>query len=104
MVCCAAGMHAVRLSFGSDAELEASTIFLKQSHPLNYTAAVKKSQVRLGRAIAVWPTLQRCHPADGDHITCLNELLVVAHCASCSHGNKTCFATAARYAKCSNVV
>jgi hypothetical protein len=40
-------MHAVRLSFDSDAELEASTAFLKQLHPLNYTAAVKKSQVKV---------------------------------------------------------
>jgi hypothetical protein len=40
-------MHAVRLSFDSDAELEASTAFLKQLHPLDYTAAVKKSQVKV---------------------------------------------------------
>jgi hypothetical protein len=39
-------MHSVRLSFENDAELEQSTIFLRKSHPLNYTAAVKKSQVR----------------------------------------------------------
>lgn len=43
---CAAGMHSVRLSFENDAELEQSTIFLRKSHPLNYTAAVKKSQVQ----------------------------------------------------------
>lgn len=35
------------LSFGSDSELEQSTNFLKLAHPLNFTAAVKKSQVGL---------------------------------------------------------
>jgi hypothetical protein len=39
-------MHSVTLSFGSDSELEQSTNFLKLAHPLNFTAAVKKSQVR----------------------------------------------------------
>lgn len=34
------------LSFDSDSQLEQSTNFLKLAHPLNYTAAVKKSQVR----------------------------------------------------------
>lgn len=34
------------LSFENDAQLEQSTNFLKLAHPLNYTAAVKKSQVR----------------------------------------------------------
>ena len=41
----AAGMHTVRLSFENDSQLEQSINFLKLAHPLNYTAAVKKSQV-----------------------------------------------------------
>jgi hypothetical protein len=42
-----AGMRSVVLSFGDDRQLEQSTAFLLQAHPLNYTAAVKKSQVHV---------------------------------------------------------
>lgn len=38
-------MHTVTLNFENDSQLEQSTHFLKVAHPLNYTAAVKKSQV-----------------------------------------------------------
>lgn len=53
-----AGMHSVSLSFETDVELEQSTNFLKLAHPLNYTAAVKKSQVRRGPAHAAAHTTQ----------------------------------------------
>jgi hypothetical protein len=39
------GMRGVVLSFGDDAQLAASIDFLRRTHPLNHTAAVKKSQV-----------------------------------------------------------
>eukprot|EP00882_Tetradesmus_deserticola_P022278 GHRQ01024176.1.p1 GENE.GHRQ01024176.1~~GHRQ01024176.1.p1 ORF type:complete len:414 (+),score=204.30 GHRQ01024176.1:79-1320(+) len=40
-----AGMHGIVLGFDTDSQLEQSTRFLQIVHPLNYTAAVKKSQV-----------------------------------------------------------
>jgi hypothetical protein len=40
-----AGMHGIVLSFENDSQLEQSMRFLQKVHPLNYTAAVKKSQV-----------------------------------------------------------
>eukprot|EP00775_Hariotina_reticulata_P013221 gene13221-13351_t len=40
-----AGMKNVILSFESDSQLEQCTRFLHRAHPLNYTAAVKKSQL-----------------------------------------------------------
>jgi hypothetical protein len=40
-----AGMHGIVLSFDNDNQLEQSTRFLQKVHPLNYTAAIKKSQV-----------------------------------------------------------
>ncbi|WIA40102.1 hypothetical protein OEZ86_013510 [Tetradesmus obliquus] len=39
------GMHGIVLSFDNDSQLEASLRFLQKAHPLNYTAAIKKSQV-----------------------------------------------------------
>lgn len=42
---CPAGMHGIVLSFDNDSQLEQSTRFLQKVHPLNYTAAIKKSQV-----------------------------------------------------------
>jgi hypothetical protein len=38
-------MHGIVLSFENDSQLEQSMRFLQKVHPLNYTAAVKKSQV-----------------------------------------------------------
>jgi hypothetical protein len=38
-------MRGVVLSFGDDSQLAASIDFLRRVHPLNHTAAVKKSQV-----------------------------------------------------------
>jgi hypothetical protein len=38
------GMRAVTLGFADDAQLVASTEFLRRAHPLNHTAPVKKSQ------------------------------------------------------------
>lgn len=47
----AAGMRHVVLSFGDDQQLQAATAFLHKAHPLNYTAAVKKSQVGAWRRV-----------------------------------------------------
>lgn len=44
-------MHGIVLSFDNDSQLEASLRFLQKAHPLNYTAAIKKSQVRLASRI-----------------------------------------------------
>lgn len=52
MVRMRAGMHNVVLSFGDDEQLQQSTAFLSRAHPLNYTAAVKKSQVCVGDGCA----------------------------------------------------
>jgi hypothetical protein len=44
-------MRHVVLSFGDDQQLQAATAFLHKAHPLNYTAAVKKSQVGAWRRV-----------------------------------------------------
>lgn len=46
-----AGMRNVVLSFGDDKQLEQSTNFLQRAHPLNHTAAIKKSQVRARQVV-----------------------------------------------------
>lgn len=63
-----AGMHSVRLSFDTDAQLEHSTNFLKLAHPLNYTAAVKKSQVGTRGSIA-----HPLHYPRRKHVQCMTD-------------------------------
>lgn len=60
----------MRLSFENDAEVEQSTIFLRKSHPLNYTAAVKKSQVcRTPSCMACTP-VRTCRAAHQLYTVC----------------------------------
>jgi hypothetical protein len=52
-------MKSVILGFETDSQLEQCTRFLLRAHPLNYTAAVKKSQVPTQPGIAaMWVVLE----------------------------------------------